>query len=175
LLARVADGDQQAFAELYDTTSSRIYGMVLRTVRNPAYSEETTQEVYLQIWRTAAGFDASRGSALAWMMTLAHRRAIDRVRSEQAGIDRDALYAAGSNTRPHDEVVESVTRRLESEDVFRCLDSLSDKQREAIGMAYYQGFTYSEVASRIGVALPTVKSRIRDALIRLQTCLGVTR
>ncbi|CAM3681299.1 ECF RNA polymerase sigma factor SigK [Smaragdicoccus niigatensis] len=175
LLVRVAGADRQAFAALYDATSARVYGVIVRTLRNPAYSEETAQDVYLQIWRTARDFDAARGSALSWIITMAHRRAIDRVRSEQSGRVRDTAFLASSGTTPHDEVSETVTARLESAEVRGCLQSLTDKQREAIDLAYYRGLTYPEVAEHVGAALPTVKSRIRDGLISLGKCLGVTR
>nr|WP_296770105.1 sigma-70 family RNA polymerase sigma factor [Rhodococcus sp. (in: high G+C Gram-positive bacteria)] len=174
LMAAVAVGDQRAFAELYDATSARVYGMVLRVLRDPGYSEETTQEVFLQIWRSAPNYDPNQGSPLAWIMTLAHRRAVDRVRSEQSGTDREAAYGAISHSPEHDEVLEAVTQRLESDAVIACLDTLTDTQRESVRMAYYSGWTYREVAERLGVAVPTIKSRIRDGLIKLKTCLGVT-
>ncbi|KAA0926565.1 MULTISPECIES: sigma-70 family RNA polymerase sigma factor [Rhodococcus] len=173
LMASVAQGDRAAFAELYDATSSRVYGMVLRVLRDPGYSEETAQEVFLQIWRAAPNYDPNQGSPLAWIMTLAHRRAVDRVRSEQSGTDREAAYGAVSHTPEHDEVLETVTQRLESEAVVACLDTLTDTQSESVRMAYYSGYTYREVAERLGVAVPTIKSRIRDGLIKLKTCLGV--
>lgn len=173
LMAAMAAGDQRAFGDLYDATSARVYGMVLRVLRDPGYSEETTQEVFLQIWRSAPNYDPNQGSPLAWMMTLAHRRAVDRVRSEQSGTDREAAYGAISHTPEHDEVLEAVTQRLESDAVVACLDTLTDTQRESVRMAYYSGWTYREVAERLGVAVPTIKSRIRDGLIKLKTCLGV--
>ncbi|WP_072801974.1 sigma-70 family RNA polymerase sigma factor [Rhodococcoides yunnanense] len=174
LMAAVAQGDQRAFSELYDATSARVYGMVLRVLRDPGYSEETTQEVFLQIWRSAPNYDPNQGSPLAWIMTLSHRRAVDRVRSEQSGTDREAAYGAISHTPEHDEVLEAVTQRLESDAVIACLETLTDTQRESVRMAYYSGWTYREVAERLGVAVPTIKSRIRDGLIKLKTCLGVT-
>ncbi|QII06444.1 sigma-70 family RNA polymerase sigma factor [Rhodococcoides fascians A25f] len=173
LMASVAQGDRTAFAELYDATSARVYGMVLRVLRDPGYSEETAQEVFLQIWRAAPNYDPNQGSPLAWIMTLAHRRAVDRVRSEQSGTDREAAYGAVSHTPEHDEVLETVTQRLESEAVVACLETLTDTQSESVRMAYYSGYTYREVAERLGVAVPTIKSRIRDGLIKLKTCLGV--
>lgn len=175
LLYAVADRDQAAFARLYDLTSARVYGMVLRVLRDAGFSEETTQEVFLQVWKTADRYDANQGSPLAWMMTLAHRRAVDRVRSEQSGTDREALYGSSTHSPAHDEVLESVTQTLESESVVRCLETLTATQRESVRMAYYNGWTYREVAERLDVAVPTVKSRIRDGLIKLKTCLGVDR
>ncbi|HLS78334.1 MAG TPA: ECF RNA polymerase sigma factor SigK [Nocardia sp.] len=174
LLRRCGQGDQTAFAELYDRTSSRVFGLVLRVLQDPGYAEETTQEVYLQIWRTAANFDPTRGSAMTWLMTLAHRRAVDRVRAEQAHTLREAAYGARAGDDEFDEVVEEVERRAEQRAVLAGLADLTETQREAISLAYYGGRTYAEVAAHLGVGLPTVKSRIRDGLTRLKKSLGVT-
>ena len=173
LLTRSAGGDQSAFADLYDQTSSRVYGMVLRVLRDPGFAEETTQEVYLQVWKTAPTFDPTKGSALSWLMTLAHRRAVDRVRSEQSNSDREVVYETRNHVDEFDQVTEEVWRRFEQQAVLDCLDSLTDTQRESVALAYYGGHTYREVASRLGAAVPTVKSRIRDGLTRLRGCLGV--
>ncbi|WP_018162088.1 ECF RNA polymerase sigma factor SigK [Smaragdicoccus niigatensis] len=175
LVLRCAGGDRGSFAALYDATNARIYGMVLRILRNPAFSEETMQEIYLEIWNSAGQFDPSRGSPMAWMATLAHRRAIDRVRSEQASRTRDSTYHAQSRTTDHDVVAETVADSMEAAVVVRCLETLTLKQREAINIAYYQGLSYREVADQLRTSLPTIKSRIRDGLIGLQKCLGVTR
>ena len=174
LLRRCGQDDQIAFAELYDRTSSRVFGLVLRVLQDPGYAEETTQEVYLQIWRTAANFDPTRGSAMTWLMTLAHRRAVDRVRAEQAHTLREAAYGARAGDDEFDEVVEEVERRAEQRAVLAGLADLTETQREAISLAYYGGRTYAEVAAHLGVGLPTVKSRIRDGLTRLKKSLGVT-
>ncbi|MFD4366696.1 sigma-70 family RNA polymerase sigma factor [Rhodococcus sp. NPDC058521] len=173
LLARIADGDRSAFSDFYSETSPRVYGMVLRVLRDPGYSEETTQEVYLQVWNTAEKFDPLQGSPLSWVITLAHRRAVDRVRSEQSGNDREAAYGAATWYSPFDSVSEEVDRRDDSSQVTDCLGTLSEVQQKSVVLAYYGGLTYREVADRLSVALPTVKSRIRDGLIRLKTCLGV--
>jgi RNA polymerase sigma-70 factor (ECF subfamily) len=173
LLERVGRADKEAFAELYDVSAPRIYGMVLKVLRDPGYSEETTQETYLQIWRTAGSYDPERGSPLAWMMTLAHRRAVDRVRSAQSGVHRESQYGSKTHHPAYDEVLESVTERLEAEAVVRCLGTLTQTQQEAVHMAYYGGLTYREVAHQLGIGVPTVKSRMRDGLLRLKKCLGV--
>ncbi|MCJ0905111.1 sigma-70 family RNA polymerase sigma factor [Rhodococcus sp. ARC_M6] len=173
ILEQVARGDQSAFAEFYDRTSSRVYGMVLRVLRDPGFSEEAVQEVYLQAWSAAEQFDPARGSALAWLLTLAHRRAVDRVRSEQSSSDRQALYDTTNTTPEFDVVSEEVTRRDEHRAITACLDTLTPTQRESVTLAYYGGRTYREVAEDLGVAIPTIKSRIRDGLIRLRGCLGV--
>lgn len=172
LLEKIAAGDTQAFATFYDRTGDRVYGMVLRVLRDPGYSEETTQEVFLQVWRSAKTFDPSAGSPLAWLITLAHRRAVDRVRAESAASRRDVNYGVGQYSSTFDEVSETVTTRETSAAVIGCLGELSDVQRESVDLAYYHGLTYREVAERLSVALPTVKSRIRDGLKRLRTCLG---
>ena len=174
LLERCGRADQSAFAELYDRTCARVFGLVLRVLHDPGYAEETTQEVYLQIWRTAANFDATKGSAVSWLMTLAHRRAVDRVRAEQAHAQREVTYGASTLGNDFDQVTEEVGRRLEQRAVLDGLDTLTKTQREAISLAYFGGRTYAEVADHLGVGLPTVKSRIRDGLTRLKKSLGVT-
>ncbi|UWZ40131.1 ECF RNA polymerase sigma factor SigK [Dactylosporangium roseum] len=173
LLARAARGDERAFAELYGLVSARVYGLIRRVLRDPAQSEEVMQEVMVEVWRTAARYDGTRGSATAWVFTIAHRRAVDRVRSEQAGIERVRRVAAVSAETPYDDVVESATARIEQQQVRRCLDGLTDLQREAITLAYYGGNSYREVADQLGTALPTIKTRMRDGLIRMRDCLGV--
>lgn len=173
LLARVAARDAAAFAEFYDLTRARVYGMILRVLRDPGYSEETAQEVYLQVWRSASGFDAAQGSALSWLITLAHRRAVDRVRSEQSGADREARYGASNVDAAFDVVSEEAARREDRQQVTHCLGTLTDLQRRSVELAYYSGLTYREVSEQLSVTLPTVKSRIRDGLLRLRKCLGV--
>ncbi|EME22107.1 RNA polymerase sigma factor SigK [Rhodococcus triatomae BKS 15-14] len=172
LLRRVAERDEAAFARFYDLTRARVYGMVLRVLRDPGYSEEATQEVFLQVWRTAGTFDEAQGSALSWVITLAHRRAVDRVRSEQAGSDRESRYQAASGDSPFDSVAEEVTRREDRRTVVHCLGTLTDLQRQSVELAYYRGLTYREVSEQLSATLPTVKSRIRDGLLRLRQCLG---
>ena len=175
LLAAIGGGDRQAFAEFYDRTSPRVFGLATRIVRNAALAEEITQEVYLQVWTAAARqYDRSLGSPIGWLLTLAHRRSVDRVRAEQSASDRNHVYGAAHLGRDHDTVTEQVEQRLDEQRVADCLDALTATQREAIGLAYYRGRTYREVADHLDVALPTVKSRIRDGLIRLKNCLGVT-
>lgn len=172
LLSRVARGDQAAFEEIYDRLSGAAYGLIRKVVRDPAQSEEVTQEVLLEVWRTASRFDPTRGSAATWVMTMAHRRAIDRVRSETAAAERE--QRAPRAPIPVNEVAESVEAGLEAERVRRCLGGLTDLQREAITLAYYGGYSYPQVATLLGTALGTIKTRIRDGLVRLRDCLGVS-
>lgn len=173
LLDRVARGDQPAFETLYTAVAGAVLGLVRRVVRDSAQSEEVTQEVLVEVWRCASRFDARQGSALAWIMTLAHRRAVDRVRSAQASAVRDYKAGIRSHTPAFDEVSEQVERRLEREQVRRCLDGLTELQRESVTLAYYRGYTYRETAEVLGASLGTVKTRLRDGLIRLRDCLGV--
>lgn len=174
LLEQVARGDQAAFAEFYELTSRRVFGMARRVLIDVELSEDTTQEVFLQVWQNAAKFNPDAGSALAWLMTISHRRAVDKVRSSQSSTDREARYGASSQDIDHDSVSDEVGSRLEAEAVVRCLDTLTETQQESVRLAYYGGFTYREVAEKLNAAVPTIKSRIRDGLIRLKTCLGVS-
>ncbi|WP_370468425.1 sigma-70 family RNA polymerase sigma factor [Streptacidiphilus sp. P02-A3a] len=174
LLLDVAKGDQDAFASLYDHICAPVLGIVRSVLRDPAQSEEVTQEVLLEVWRTAARFQPGKGSALTWVLTIAHRRAVDRVRSAQAATDREHRAALLARTPAYDEVSEAVDRRLEREHVRRCLRALTGTQRESVVLAYYRGLTYREVAELLAVPLGTVKTRMRDGLIRMRDCLGVT-
>jgi RNA polymerase sigma-70 factor (ECF subfamily) len=174
LLVLVARGDRDAFAALYDVVSGPVLGLVTSVLRDPAQSEEVTQEVLVEVWRTAARFRPDRGSAMTWVMTLAHRRAVDRVRSAQSAADREQRAALLDRTPAYDEVSEQVEARLEREQVRRCVGGLTELQREAVSLAYYRGLTYREVAELLALPLGTVKTRLRDGLIRLRDCLGVT-
>jgi len=173
LLEAVSRGDHDAFAQVFDRVSSQVLGVVRRVVRDPAQSEEVGQEVLMEVWRNAARFDPDRGSAVTWILTMAHRRAIDRVRSAQSASDREARVAHRDHTPDYDVVLEQVESNLEQEQVRRCLDSLTDLQRQSLTLAYYGGNTYREVAERLDVPLGTVKTRLRDGLIRLRDCLGM--
>jgi RNA polymerase sigma-70 factor (ECF subfamily) len=174
LLHRVADRDAEAFAAFYDQTKARVFGLVTRVLRDQGYSEETTQEVYLQVWQNAGRFDPAAGSALAWLTTLAHRRAVDRVRAEQAATQRDSRYGSATAERDADVVADAAVVRDERRRVADCVDSLTDTQRESIELAYYGGLTYVQVSERLSANLATIKSRMRDGLRALRNCLGVT-
>ena len=174
LLRQVARRDADAFAALYDQTRSRVYGLVTRVLRDAGYSEETTQEIYLEVWRTADAYDSAKGSALSWLLTMAHRRAVDRVRAEQSAGQRESKYGAANVERSGDLVADSAIASDERRRVAACLDSLTDVQRQCIELAYYSGLTYAEVSQRLSANLSTIKSRMRDALRGLRGCLGVS-
>ncbi len=175
LLVAVARGDQEAFSELFDRVSGQVYGVIRRVLRDPSQSEEVAQEVLVEVWRTATRFDPDRGSATTWIMTMAHRRAIDRVRSEQASRDRDERVGHRDRVRAFDEVSEEVETRFEHQQVREALAHLTDLQREAVELAYYGGHTYREVAELLDTPLGTVKTRMRDGLIRLRDAMGVSK
>ena len=173
MLTLVARGDVPAFERLYRRLAGAVYGLVVQVLRDPAQSEEVAQEVLVEVWRTASRFDPHRGSARAWVLTMARRRAVDRVRSAQAAGDREQRAAAAGSGTEFDEVSETVEIRLEQQQVRRCLGSLTDLQRESVHLAYYRGYTQQEVSAMLSVPLGTVKTRLRDGLIRLRDCLGV--
>src|SRR5690242_3380003 len=171
-LVLVSRGDHRAFELVYGELAGPVYGVVRQVLRDPAQSEEVAQEVLLVIWRTASRFDPDRGSAAAWALTIAHRRAVDRVRAENASSRRE--QKAAPDLVHEQDVAEVVTTSLECQRVRRCLDSLTELQRESIKLAYYRGYSYPQVAQLLGVALGTVKTRIRDGLIRMRDCMEVT-
>lgn len=171
LLVKVAHGDQRAFEALYENLAGPIYGLVYRVLRDPAQAEEVSQEVLLDVWRTAPRFDPGRGSAATWVMTIAHRRAIDRVRSASAAAAREHRIAERQPL--DDDVAVSAEAQLARERVRRCLKDLTELQRESVVLAYYGGHSYRQVAGILGISLSTVKARIRTGLIRMRDCLGV--
>lgn len=175
LLRRAARGDEAAFAQLYDLTAARVHGLVLRVVRDPAQAEEVTQEVYLQVWRSASRYDEGKGSALSWLMTLSHRRAVDRVRSAEAGRRQDAAYQQRSHEVIHDVTAEAVEASLDAQRVRAALAELTEIQREALELAYFGGYTHTQIATMLDLPVGTAKTRIRDGLIRLRDAMGVGR
>ncbi|MCR8670743.1 ECF RNA polymerase sigma factor SigK [Agrococcus sp. HG114] len=173
-LARAAEGDERAFAALYDATAARVFGLVLRILVDRAQSEEVAQEVYLEAWRQAKRFDPSRGAAMSWLLQIAHARAVDRVRASQSQRDRDERVGVRDTAVPIDSVAEEVEISLEAARARRALEALSEPQRRAIELAYFHGLTQTEIAERTGAPLGTVKTRLRDGMQRLRATLGVT-
>jgi RNA polymerase sigma-70 factor (ECF subfamily) len=174
LVHEVALGDQEAFATVYDAVAGSVLGVARAVLRDQAQSEEVAQEVLVEVWRTAPRYRPERGTAINWILTLAHRRAVDRVRSVEAAAARDTKAALLAHQPAYDEVTEQVENRLEQEQVRRCLRTLTELQRQSVTLAYYRGLTYREVAEVLSLPLGTVKTRLRDGLIRLRDCLGVT-
>lgn len=173
LLVATGRGDTAAFEQLYDEFSSRVFGLVKRIVRDPTLSQDTTQEVMTELWRTAARFDPARGAAASWILTLAHRRAVDMVRREQASRDRIDKVGRRNVQRPADTIAEGVVMADEHAAVRDAMDHLTDLQREAIELAWFDGYTYREVAATLGAPLGTIKTRMRDGMIRLRDHLEV--
>lgn len=171
-LAQVAAGNREAFGVFYDGLSPVVYGVAFRVLRDASQAAEITQDVFLDLWRDAATFDPSRGTVFAWASTLTHRRAVDRVRSEQSRRGREDRAAL---QEPLDlpGVDEQVVEGFEALRVRDCLGTLTELERSSVEDAYYGGRSYREVAERAGAALSTVKSRIRSGLQRLRDCLEV--
>lgn len=173
LLKRSARGDSDAFAVLYDLTSSRVFGLAVRVVRDPAQAEEIAQEAFLEIWRGSARFDSTKGSALSWMLTIVHRKAVDRVRSAQASTRRDTTFHQQNPDVEHDVTADAAHASMEARRVRSAMDSLTVVQREAIELAFFGGYTHTEVAAMLDLPVGTAKTRIRDGLIRLRDTMGV--
>lgn len=171
LLHLVGTGDQHALAQVYDLVAPRVFGLALRVVRDRALAEEVTQEVFLQVWRQAGEVDPGRGSPLGWLMTLTHRRAVDRVRSEQAQSDRLRRYEDQQTTPAYDSTEEEVVRRVEAQRLHQALALLGEPHRTTVELAYFGGLTHREVASRLDIPLGTAKTRIRDGLRKLKSQL----
>nr|WP_179516740.1 ECF RNA polymerase sigma factor SigK [Nocardioides perillae] len=173
LLTRSGQGDERAFAELYDAVSGRAYGLAVRVLRDPSQAEEVVQEALLEVWRTAPRYDAERGSATSWILTIVHRRSVDRVRSAEASTRRDTSYHQQNHAVAHDATAEAAQASLEAHRVRKALTALTPVQREALELAYFGGLTHTEVASTLGLPVGTAKTRIRDGLIRLRDTMGV--
>ena len=173
LLHRAGLGDEVAFAAFYDATSARAYGLALRVVRNPAHAEEVTQEAYLDAWRSSARYDVQRGSAAGWLLTIVHRKAVDRVRSVEAATARDETWDRETAPVDHDQTSEAAHASLDASRVRHAVATLTDVQRRAVELTYFGGYTHTEVATLLDVPLGTAKTRIRDGLIRLRDLMGV--
>jgi len=173
LLRRSGRGDRDAFTTLYDATSSRVFGLAVRVVRDPAQAEEVAQEAFLEIWKTSGRFDADRGSPLGWLLTIVHRKAVDRVRSAEASTRRDNSYHSQNQPVAHDATAEAAHASLDAHRVRTALKSLTSIQREALELAYFGGYTHTEVATMLDLPVGTAKTRIRDGLIRLRDTMGV--
>jgi RNA polymerase sigma-70 factor (ECF subfamily) len=169
LLDQVSRGDSQAFESLYDELSSAVFGLARRVVRDPARAEDVTQEVFLEVWRKAARYDSGLGTAKTWVMTIAHRRAVDAVRRSESQKRQDDRGAPDEVV--HDEPAEQLIRTEEHGAVRDCMETLTDLQLESVRLAYFNGYTYNEVATLLEKPLPTIKTRMRDGLIRLRDCL----
>lgn len=157
---------------LYESAAPRIYRVAYRTLEDPHQSEEVLQEVFLELWQNPERFDPHRGSAVAWLTTLTHNKAVDRVRRTEAGRRRDALDAERSRPTPFDETASAVHTALEAQMVRAALSALSPVQRRALELVYFGGYTHREVSRLMQVPLGTAKTRIRDGLRRLRPLLS---
>ncbi|MBG6084377.1 ECF RNA polymerase sigma factor SigK [Zhihengliuella flava] len=173
LLARVALGDEDAFEALYDESAGLVFGLIKRVVRDPGLSEEVLQEVFVEVWQHATRYDAQRGSARSWICTVAHRRAVDRVRAAQASTERDLTQGIKEFQESTDDVADIAVLKADMERVLKALETLTQMQRDAIRLAYFGGYTHQEVAKLLQVPMGTVKTRIRDGMIILRDRLGV--
>lgn len=174
LLLAVAEGDRDAFSDLYDEVAGTVYGLARKVVVDPSRAQEIAQDVLLEVWRKAGDFDPGRGSAITWIAVMTRRRAIDVVRSSESSRSREEKVSrvAGDDPDPVSDVVVSLDERRQ---VRRAMASLTDLQREALELAFFRGLSHREVAAELGTPLGTVKTRIRDGLLRLSAEMGVKR
>lgn len=168
LVKRAGEGDREAFAELYDRTSPRLYALSLRTLRSASLAEESVQETYLQVWEAAATYNETRGQALTWMLTICHRRSVDKVRSEESRRERESRYSSGDTVTLTSDISEEVCNRVAADGLLKSLATLPTKQSEALSLVYFEGLTAAEAATALALPLPTVKSRLRDGLQSLR-------
>ena len=173
LLAEVARGSEDAFELLYARIAGPVFGLALRIVRDRDMAQDVAQEVLGEIWRLAARFDPDRGTAMGWVLTMAHRRSVDRVRREEVRTATLTKEAATWVDTDRDVVVDTLEREWDAALVRRALATLTPMQREAIELAFYRGFTHQQVSAALEVPLGTAKTRIRDGLIRLRDAVGV--
>ncbi|WP_310529359.1 sigma-70 family RNA polymerase sigma factor [Nocardioides sp.] len=174
LLVLTGYADETAFGQLYGEVVDRAYGLVLRVIGDPHQAQEVVQEVFLEVWRKSAHFDPARGTAAGWVLTIAHRRAVDRVRSSSAARRRDASWHdTGWDVSQPDATFDAAHANIESQSVFAALKCLTPLQLRAVELAYLGGYTYSDVARLMQAPLGTTKTRIRTALLRLREQLEV--
>jgi RNA polymerase sigma-70 factor (ECF subfamily) len=182
LLSRVALGDRAAFAEVYRLASAPLLGVILRIQRDRAQAEEVLQEIFVNVWRGAAGFDARRAQPMTWLTSIARHRAIDSLRRASAQVATVSTHAADDGDdapslidtlpSPDDGPLESLAQAAMGREVVRCLGVLSAEQQQCVALAYYQGLSHAEVAAHLRQPLGTVKSWVRRALLALKECLG---
>lgn len=170
LVERTARGDRAAYTGLYEELAPTVHGIALRVLRDPAQAEEVSQEALLEVWRSAPSYRPERGSVAAWACTIAHRRAVDRVRSVRASGEREQRVLREERATP-EPVAEEVERTMEAARVRHALSALGAAQREALVLAYYGGYSQSQIAAVLELPLGTVKSRMRDGLLRLRSAL----
>lgn len=170
----IGTGDKVAFHDFYMALRPRVYGLVRRILVDESQAEEVTQEVFLEVWRTAVRFERARGAAASWVLTMARRRAIDRVRASQSSRDRDHREGARLLEREYDSVADHAEIRDCNQRVRKGMDELTALQRQAVELAYVQDLSYSEISTLLQVPVGTIKTRVRDGLARLRTNLVVS-
>lgn len=176
LIHRAAAGRQDAFAELYDLTAARVHGVIAQVVKSADAASEVGQDVFVEVWRRCPGYDAGRGSVVAWMLTIAHRKAVDRVRAAARTTGREKRdVPSDPGPQPDDRVGDETRQHWEADRVRSALEQLSAPQRDALMLAYFQGYSQTQVADRLQMPLGTVKTGMRDGLARLHDELGMQR
>lgn len=172
LLRRASNGDREAFSQLYDGYAALVFGIIVKVTRNREIAAETTQDVWLEVWQKAAQFDPQRGEVKTWLARIAHARAVDVVRSQEASRRRQETFGRREAASPVASVSEALEAHDESNAVALCLETLTELQRESVFLAYYSGLTQKEIAQRTGAGLSAIKTRIRDGMLALRKCMS---
>ncbi|WP_084622099.1 sigma-70 family RNA polymerase sigma factor [Demequina oxidasica] len=170
LLTATGRGSAVAYEQLYNEVAGAVYGVALRVVRDAQMAEDIAQEALIEVWRHAARYRADAGSARSWILTIAQRRAVDRVRSEQSHTDRVLKHAPRDEVTPaeQDKVVDTMFAEWQAARVRAGMEFLTDRQREALELTYFKGYTHREVSQALDIPLGTAKARVRDGLIKLR-------
>lgn len=172
LLVASASGDTHAFSEFYDALAPLVYGVTLHVLRNPALAEEVAQDVFVEVWSKAAHFDPARGSARTWVGRIAHGRAVDRLRSHIASVERDDREATLRAALRGDDVETDALDRAESQRLRAAVAAIGEPHSTAVELAFFGGLTHAELAESTGVPLGTAKTRVRDGVRKLKALMA---
>lgn len=171
LLVQTAAADKHAFSTLYDALAATVYSVCLSVLRNPALAEEVAQDVFVEVWTSAAKFDPQRGNARSWVGRLAHGRAVDKLRSHVAAVQRDDRDAMLTQAAFAETLEDKALGNVEAQQLRQAIDKIGEPHSTAVALAFFDGLTHAELAESTGVPLGTAKTRVRDGVKKLKAIL----